>query len=116
MTHPSAVVKAEAALAELSRRIGAAHAEALASARTTLGHARRCGELLLQVKARLPHGQFMAWVEANCPFGKRTGQNYMRVARDWEETQRGVGGEEADTIAGALRALAGPALPRASPP
>jgi hypothetical protein len=113
-TPPAAIVtRAEAPLAELARQISSAHAESLAAARTSLEHARRCGELLLQAKARLPHGQFMPWVTANCPFGLRTGQNYMRVARDWEEIQAAMRGEETDTIAGALRALTGPADPKA---
>jgi hypothetical protein len=108
-------VEAEAPLADLARRIAGAHADTLAAARCSVEHARRCGELLLRAKARLPHGRFAKWVEANCPFSSRTGQNYMRVARDWEEIQAAVEGEEADTIAGALQALAGPADPKAQP-
>jgi hypothetical protein len=102
-------VEAEASLAELARQIAGAHQEALAAARTSVEQARRCGELLLKVKARLPHGQFMPWVEANCPFfSQRTGNAYMRVARDWEQLQETLGGGEPPTIAGALEALAGP--------
>jgi hypothetical protein len=101
-------VEPEASLAELARRIAGAHADALAAARTTVEHARRCGELLLKVKARLPHGQLMPWLKANCPFSQRTGNAYMRVARDWEKLRETLWGEETPTIAGALEALAEP--------
>jgi hypothetical protein len=101
-------VEAEASLAELARQIAGAHADALAAARTSVEHARRCGELLLKVKARLPHGRFLPWVEGNCPFSQRTGTNYMRVARDWEKLQATLGADDPPTIAGALQVLAEP--------
>jgi len=49
-----------------AENINAAHAMALRCAKDAVQHAIRCGELLRAQKAALPHGKFMAWVEANC--------------------------------------------------
>jgi hypothetical protein len=42
----------------------------------------RVGELLVQQKQKLPHGEFTKWVEENLPFCVRTAQNYMKVFRN----------------------------------
>jgi hypothetical protein len=39
------------------------------------------GTDLIEVKQRLGHGRFIAWVEAECPFSYRTAHRYMAVAR-----------------------------------
>ncbi len=103
---PAAVIEAEASLTDLAKQISAAHGEALAAARTSLEHARKAGQLLLRVKERLPHGKFMSWVEASCPFKRSTAGNYMRIAKDWQSLQLAEG--EPTTIAGALQQLAEP--------
>src|SRR5262245_60005382 len=66
------VVQAEADLGGLARQINAAHADARAATRTSLEYAKRAGKLLLQAKARLPHGKFLEWVQANCTFKRST--------------------------------------------
>jgi hypothetical protein len=73
--------------------ITAAHDAALTAGRSALQHARRAGDLLAQVKAALPHGQWLPWLSAHCPtIPSRTAQVYMRIARDWpaldSKTQR----------------------------
>jgi len=55
------------------------HAEIIAAARTSLTKAIRIRELLTQEKARLRHGEWLAWVRANLPFSDDTARNYMRV-------------------------------------
>ena len=35
--------------------------------------ARVCGELLIQAKSQVAHGEWEAWIKANCPFSPRTG-------------------------------------------
>ena len=50
-----------ATAAEINRE----HNLAVGFAAKAVEHARRAGELLLQVKASLPHGAFLPWVEAN---------------------------------------------------
>lgn len=44
-------------------------------------HAVEIGRELLCVKAALPHGDFVNWVEKGCEFKIRMAQNFMRLAR-----------------------------------
>jgi len=39
----------------------------------------RIGELLTQIKAELPHGQFTGWIEENLPFTVRTAQRFTKI-------------------------------------
>ncbi len=45
-------------------------------------HAVEIGRELLQVKASLPHGAFVKWVEQACEFKIRTAQDLMKLARE----------------------------------
>jgi hypothetical protein len=44
-------------------------------------HAVEIGRELLRVKASLPHGVFVNWVERSCDFKIRTAQDLMKLAR-----------------------------------
>ena len=39
------------------------------------------GQDLLAMKLRIPHGQFEAWIDAECGVSERTARNYMAAAR-----------------------------------
>jgi hypothetical protein len=39
------------------------------------------GEMLLDAKSMVPHGQFGAWIARNCPFSWQCANRYMRVAK-----------------------------------
>jgi len=58
------------------------HCLAQRAAEGAIAHAIRCGELLAEVKASLPHGAFGAWIRTNCEFSAATAGNYMRAARN----------------------------------
>jgi hypothetical protein len=46
-------------------------------------HAIAAGNLLIDAKAKVPHGQWLSWLEANCcEISERTAQLYMRVAKE----------------------------------
>jgi hypothetical protein len=76
----------EASLAELAAQINAEHGLAETAIREGLSHARQAGMRLLQGKARIPHGNWLPWLKANCRQGNpRTAQRYMRLAEHWEE-------------------------------
>lgn len=60
--------------------INAAHRAAQASVGEAVTQAIRAGQLLIEQKARLPHGQFGAWVNQHCMFSERTARLYMRCA------------------------------------
>ncbi len=48
----------------------------------------RIGQALLEVKAEVGHGRFVAWVEAKLPFGVHHARRHMNVARAFAEYQR----------------------------
>jgi hypothetical protein len=97
-----------------------------------LEHAIRCGQLLIEQKARMDHGGFMSWVQEHCNFARQAAQNYMRIANyqssgnlihEIEETKQeptaqlpDLGG--ATSIAQALRQItaADPPAPKAKKP
>ena len=68
----------------LAVQINNAHGDACRAAQTAIAHARRAGQLLIEAKAELEHGSWLAWLGEHCPtIPERTAQAYMRVARDW---------------------------------
>jgi hypothetical protein len=89
-------------MAEIRRQ----HEAAQDAFRSAVEHAIRCGELLAEAKAQLPHGGWGAWLAENFPASDRTARGYMRLAAHAEEVNRqGL----ADLgIEGALRELAAP--------
>jgi hypothetical protein len=46
------------------------------------------GKILSEVKEALNHGEFMPWVEANCPFSRMTTSSYMRVYERYKDEPR----------------------------
>ena len=97
-----------ALLPGLTARINEEHAQCEAAARTALEHAFKVGELLVEAKAQVSHGQWVPWVEANCSFSTRTAQGYMRVfsrRAELSKTQRAA----PLSLRGALAVLAAPA-------
>jgi hypothetical protein len=67
------------ALPELAIQINAATAAAESSARSFVQLVRQAGELLMQAKTMIRHGEWEAWVTANCTIAPRTAQAYMRL-------------------------------------
>lgn len=67
-------------LAHLAREIVKEHTAAETGIRTSLTHARHAGALLLEVKGRLAHGEFMPWVATHCPFSHDTANLYMKLS------------------------------------
>lgn len=45
----------------------------------SLSDAMRIGELLLEQKDQLQHGEFTEWIRANLPFSDRTARNYINI-------------------------------------
>ena len=71
----SKVVLSPTELSEVANRI-----RSLRQAATL--HAIEIGRELLRVKAGLPHGAFVKWVEKECKFKIRTAQDLMKLARE----------------------------------
>ena len=74
-----------ARLHDLAERIAAEHTACESAARDSLAHAHRAGELLLEAKREVGHGEWLPWLRDNCAFAERTAQLYMRIARRWAE-------------------------------
>lgn len=67
----------------LIAKINTAHAEAQAYASKAVERALEAGDLLLLAKSQVAHGQWLPWLQKNCPaISERTAQNYMRVAKE----------------------------------
>jgi hypothetical protein len=45
-------------------------------------HAIRAGELLIEAKAQVEHGEWLPWLKQNFPGSGRTARNYMRLAEN----------------------------------
>jgi hypothetical protein len=67
----------------LAAKIRAEHAAVKEGMGHVLKHAVEAGERLLQVKARLRHGDFTPFVRKHCRLPMRTAQHYMRLAATW---------------------------------
>lgn len=91
-------------LPDLAARIRAAHDGARAAAKRSVEHAIAAGELLIEAKAQLKHGQWLPWLRDHCDMSDRTARAYMRVARNKDKL--GEIGNVADlSLRGAIGAL-----------
>ena len=71
------------ALDALADKINTEHQACHSAMQKGLEHALEAGRLLLEAKAGLAHGEWLPWLEGNCPeIGQRTSQNYMRLASE----------------------------------
>jgi hypothetical protein len=98
------------ALPELAEQINAYHDRVVESLNSGLEHARHAGELLMEAKARCPHGEWSQWLAENFRGSGRTAQGYMRVAQSWPEIEaaKSATGVADLSYRGALKLLAAP--------
>ncbi len=87
---------------DLAREINTEHGHVERYKRSTIKHAIRCGELLLEMKQRVGHGNWLAWVEEHFEASERTARNYMEIAKSAAAADL----SDATTMRSALRALA----------
>ncbi|MEI8062947.1 MAG: DUF3102 domain-containing protein [Verrucomicrobiota bacterium] len=93
-----------------ARQIAQLHDEINATLRTSLEKAITIGELLHHAKAKLPHGAWLPWIEANLPFSARTATNYMRVF----DERKLINQQSAADLSSALQLLAAPSITKLS--
>jgi site-specific DNA-methyltransferase (adenine-specific) len=86
--HPPAIIRPAEDLAGLAAAINTAHRQAEEALRAGLAHALRVGELLLKAKAKVGHGQWLAWLQRHCEVSERLAQKYMQVARQQERLRQ----------------------------
>jgi hypothetical protein len=58
--------------------------------RRAVEHAIAAGELLIEAKKQVKHGEWQIWLMANCDISERTVQAYMRLARTPLEKRNAV--------------------------
>jgi hypothetical protein len=68
-------------LADLAARIVAEHEACKDAVKRGAEHVMRAGDLLIEAKALLQHGQWLPWLAKHCAFSDRTAQLYMRLAK-----------------------------------
>lgn len=76
-----AITKGAPSLNGLIKKINAEHQLVLSSGQSTIAHAVRAGELLIEAKKKCKHGQWLPLVEAECEFPERTARKYMQAAK-----------------------------------
>lgn len=69
-----------------------------------LSHVIKCGQLLIEQKAKLEHGEWLPSLMQYCNLRERQARRYMEVANRSRETDL----EDVDSIRGVLRLLAKP--------
>src|SRR5262245_41395033 len=68
-------------LADLAARIRQEHEAVAHAVKRGLEHAVAAGNLLLEAKAQLPHGQWLPWLKEHCQIPERSAQRYMELSR-----------------------------------
>ncbi len=67
-----------------AQRINAKHHAAEQTAHQALEYAKESGELLLEAKGKVAHGQWLSWIDTNLHIGPRQAQKYMKLAKNLE--------------------------------
>ena len=103
-------------LADLAARIRAEHEGVAAAIRRGLEHAIRAGDLLIEAKGKVPHGEWLPWL-ATTGVPERAAQRYMRLARNRAKIETANPSDLSDlTVDAALALLANPVNKRGGPP
>lgn len=74
-------------LADLAARIRAFHLATSDNLRRSVESGIAAGELLIEAKGQLQHGQWLPWLRENCDISERTAQLYMRLAKHRKEIE-----------------------------
>jgi hypothetical protein len=89
----------------LAARITAEHSAVSIALSDSVRHAVAAGEMLIEAKAQVPHGQWLPWLRDNCTMSERTAQLYMRCAKSREDIEKRMGGGADLTLAEAAAML-----------
>jgi N6-adenosine-specific RNA methylase IME4 len=97
-------------LVDIAARIKIEHQAVAASLKQSVHHAIAAGELLLEAKEQIPHGEWLPWLSEHCGVTPRSAQGYMRLARNRAELEANTQALAHLTVEGALKSLAAPTL------
>jgi hypothetical protein len=94
-------------LAELAERIRATHEVVRQALKMGVENAMTTGDLLIEAKAQVDHGDWTPWLREHCKMSERTARLYMRLAKNREVIEAYE--DAADlTLNAAARLLASP--------
>lgn len=83
MTATAVVVDSSNSLPDLAARIRSFHEATVAALKSSVGSAMNAGDLLIEAKAQLKHGQWLPWLAKNCgELSERTVQLYIKLAKN----------------------------------
>jgi hypothetical protein len=68
-------------LTDLAARIRIEHEATAAALQRRVMHAMAAGDLLIEAKAQLKHGQWLPWLTKHCVISERTAQLYVKLAK-----------------------------------
>jgi hypothetical protein len=74
-------------LTDLAARIKTWHTAVAAALKDSVRHGIAAGELLLEAKAQLKHGEWLPWLRDHVEISERTAQLYMRLAKNRAEIE-----------------------------
>jgi hypothetical protein len=74
-------------LTDLGARIKAEHGAVQDALNSAVMRAMAAGDLLLEAKALVRHGEWLPWLEEHCDVSERTAQIYMKLAEDRERIE-----------------------------
>jgi hypothetical protein len=81
------IIEGSNSLADLAARIRAFHEATVEGLRQSVTNGIAAGELLIEAKAQLQHGQWLPWLRDNVNISERTAQLYMRLAKNRTEIE-----------------------------
>src|ERR1700730_15659721 len=93
-------------LADLAARIKAEHDAYVAAIKQSLSRAMAAGDMLIEAKAQLKHGEWRPGIAERCGSPDRTASHYMRLARNRSTIEQN--GNVADLTVRAAAALLAP--------
>jgi hypothetical protein len=95
-------------LVDLAARIRHEHEATSAALKSSVAHAMAAGDLLLEAKTQVPHGQWLPWLKEHCLISERTAQLYMRVATNRTQIEAKTQHVADLTVRGAVALLTAP--------
>ena len=79
-TGNAVIVDTDTNITFIAEKINQEHRLARQGAETAVQHAVRCGQLLIEQKKAMKHGEFTGWVVGHCEFAYSTAARYMKAA------------------------------------
>jgi hypothetical protein len=78
-------------LADLAARIKVEHEAYVAAVKQSLSRALAAGDMLIEAKAQLKHGEWLPWLAERCGIPERTASRYMKLARNRATIEAEIG-------------------------